>query len=534
MHSLQVLTSLLVTATGLAAGSGQSPSTDQIGSVHCRVISDIRDEAVNRARVTLYGGRLAEPITAYSDERGGSTFQGIPAGQYSLGIEKAGYFPLTGAKAIPVEVEAGSRAEMGEQVLVAMRSIEGSVSWATGDPADRVIVHALMIRRGAAVFWPGDARLVMTNARGEYRLEGLMPGRYVVFSYVLGLAEAGMRPKVAPPVYYPGQPEPSAGNAIDLRKSAEATGIKMILTEAAGVRVSGVVEPSASVPEGTSIFVGMQLNGSPAQPIAGTRTKAGAPFQIEGVPPGAYTMIIVPESRLDARSFYPLEVGNIPVTDLVIPFAEPKRIECDVKYRSGTIEHGSANSVTDSGHGPKCPEIRLLAQSDRLGLAGVMVSSADEKCQTRFEGAAPGETYHLRVLRAPTDAYVAMIRQAQRGLGGDPLSVTEGAGRVEIILKDDGATIHGRLITERKPSGGFVVLAPKDRAQPHLYRTAEVKRDGTFQLTAVAPGEYRAYALESNEEDAYLDEDYLRKYDKRATPLMVGSASTLKVALELP
>ena len=531
----QMLKIILMAGPGLLIGAGQSASGEQRVSIHCRIVSDIGDEAVNRARLTLSGSGLPEPLITYSSDKGDCLFEGVPAGRYNLGVEKAGYFPLTGGKSVEIEAAAGSTVNVGEIVLVAMRSIAGSVRWATGDPADRVIVHALLAKRAAASFRPGDARMVMTNSRGEYRLEGLLPGRYVVYSYTLGLADAGTRPRLALPVYYPDMSEPSSGSAIDLRESAEATGIDMALTEASGVKITGTVTASASLPEGFPIAVGMQINGSPAQPVIGTRTKIGARFQILGVPPGSYTMIIVPDSRPNLRSFYPLAVGSHPIVDLVIPFAESKSIHGAAEFQPRPRAQGSNRDGTDGGAtGESCPKFRLLAQSDKLGLFGVMVSETGENCQFRLDGAASGEAYNLTVLQGPKDAYMARVRQGQQELAGAPFSIAEGAGQVEILWKRDAATINGRLATNRNPIRGFIVLAPNDRARGHLYRTATVKRDGTFQLEVVAPGEYRMYPLEQNEEDAYLDGEYLRKFDKRSIPVSVGPGTTLAVTVELP
>ncbi len=59
-------------------------------------------------------------------------------------------------------------------------------------------------------------------------------------------------------------------------------------------------------------------------------------------------------------------------------------------------------------------------------------------------------------------------------------------------------------------------------------------RYSPFTSIRRAPGEYRMYPLEQNEEDAYLDGEYLRKFDKRSIPVSVGPGTTLAVTVELP
>lgn len=137
-------------------------------SVHCRLVDDINRAPVARARLTLSGGKLEEPLVAYTDDQGGCPFSKLPAGRYSLRVEKAGYFsflpgPGAGGKPIIVDAQNLPGVDLGDIVLVRMRNISGFIRWQSGDPADHIVVHALLVRRGKAAFRAGDARLFPTN-----------------------------------------------------------------------------------------------------------------------------------------------------------------------------------------------------------------------------------------------------------------------------------------------------------------------------------------------------------------------------------
>lgn len=512
---------------------GQAPPAGPTTTIQCRIVGDIGHRPVPRARLTLSGGRLGEPLVVYTNESGRAVFEGVPAGRYDLSVEKAAYFPLTGAKLIPVIADTPPRVELGDIVLVTVRSVSGSVRWKGGDPADRIIVHALLVKRGVAEFRPGDARLTMTNDRGEYRIEGLAPGRYVVYCYTQGMAQAGSKPRIALPVFYPDSSLPSVANAIDLRQTAEASEVTMTLEETTGVKVSGVIGPAPNLAEGASVLVGLHVTGSPAQPIAGTKTKIGVPFDFLGIPPGSYTVIVVAEQRPNMRTFYPLAVGTSPITDTKIPFVESRSLVGEVEFQARTPEASTQDSSTASVS--SCPKVRFLAQSDKFSLFSALFGATGDNCEFYLDGAALGETYKLTIFQGPPDVYVAKVTQAQQELSGAPFPVVEGGGRIHVVLKNDVSVVNGRLTNaQNRPVTGFVVLVPKDHTREHLFRTGVADTNGSFRLTAVPPGEYRAFAFEKNEEDSYLDEEYLRKFSRRAVPVSVEPRSEHNITLELP
>lgn len=107
--------------------TGAQP-TPQV-TVRGRVISDIANQPIARARLILSSEQLNEPISAYTDAHGEYVFKEIPAGRYSLSIERAGYFPLTGVNAVELIAEQPPGSDAGEQVMVAIRGISGSVIW---------------------------------------------------------------------------------------------------------------------------------------------------------------------------------------------------------------------------------------------------------------------------------------------------------------------------------------------------------------------------------------------------------------------
>jgi len=283
-------------ATLIAASSAQ---TNGPAAVRCRIVDDIHGTPIPNARLTLTGRSLIDPIVAESDTRGSCTLPGIPSGNYSLSVRKAGFFPVqsgvpNGAPSIAFVAHAPGDADLGTITLVSMRRISGMVRWQDEEPAAGVTVHALRVKGGKAALRSGEVPLTRTNDHGEFTIDRVPPGRYVVYAFIQGVAPGDhTRPEIALPVFYPGTPAPDTRSAIDLLNTPEITGLVLHLQEAAGVIVSGQVIPSISAPKGSTVHLGLFVPGSPAPPFAGTIAAAGDEFRIRDVPPGSYLLLSV-------------------------------------------------------------------------------------------------------------------------------------------------------------------------------------------------------------------------------------------------
>lgn len=222
-------------------------------------------------RISVGGGKLTEPTTSYTDTQGVGQIANLAPGRYSLSLEKAGYFPQargasSGYPAIDVAAESPGDVDAGDIVFTRMRAISGRVTWENGDPAEHVIAHALLVRRNRAEFRPGDSLLSPANEHGDFRIGNLKPGRYVVYSYTMGMASESASDPIALPVFYPGSPSPEIGAAVDLRTTDEVSHISMILRESEGVSVEGTFVASAALPEGSTAQVALMIVVSSTSP----------------------------------------------------------------------------------------------------------------------------------------------------------------------------------------------------------------------------------------------------------------------------
>lgn len=500
-------------------------------AITCRVVDDIEMKGVARARLSLLPSTGGGRITAFTGETGACTFPDVPPGEYVMNVEKAGYFPISGPKAIEF-TSVPPKTDLGDIVLGVMRSIQGTVRWKNGDPADNVIAHALVVRAGRGVFRPGDVRLAMTNERGEFRLENLRPASYLLYSYTLGF-RTDLPGRSALPVFYPDLPDPNPSGAIDLRKTKEAADLALTLQDMDGVSVSGTVTPSPQLPQGSPLYVGLMVPANPAQPFVGVQTEVGKAFQLQGIPPGNYILIMAGKNTPN-RSAFALTVGASPIAGMSFHFVDSHEIECGLEYDLAQPRDAPISPATPGNESVPSVDLssaRVWAMSEQLQMFGVLAGRVGSDGGTHLQGAVPGYRYALNI-EPPAGSYISRVMQAETELTGSPLQIGADDGRVRIVLRRDGGSLSGFLSDkDGKPTAGFVVLAPANRAKAHWLKTATPGGDGKFELTMIAPGKYNLFALPHNDNDSYLDEKYIERFPSTEITIAANAKQAIDVRL---
>ena len=131
----------------------------------------------------------------YTDEEGRYSFKGLPAATYMLtvnpGSHRAAYLgagygvasvgPGMGpfARPKPIELADGQQIDNINVSLIRGGAIVGTVTDASGDPAARVRIGALLVRRGMD---PAMVGSFTTDDLGQFRAFGLAPGDYILMA----------------------------------------------------------------------------------------------------------------------------------------------------------------------------------------------------------------------------------------------------------------------------------------------------------------------------------------------------------------
>jgi hypothetical protein len=106
--------------------------------------------------------------------------------------------------------------------------------------------------------------------------------------------------------------------------------------------------------------------------------------------------------------------------------------------------------------------------------------------------------------------------------------------RLEIVVAPGAPSVEGNVSNERLDPvpGAQVVLVPdRQRDRLDLFKAATTDSRGRFSFSNVAPGDYKVFAWEALEPNAYFDVELLRQADTRGKSIQVRESSPQTVDL---
>ncbi len=532
-----------------------------------------------------------------TDARGHFSFQNLAPGRYQIRAVRSGYFasPRSGTLSVgaPTTVTANATVVVGqvtpEIVMTMLRgsTVSGRVLDPRGQPASGLQISAYQLAYQENGRWaslaPVDSRT--TDDRGEYRLFSLPPGEYYI-----AVTPRRPRPEPSPQdayakTFFPGAVDARTVKAFTVAEGVDVTAVDFGIREGAttisgrGVRplldpygqpsprISSIilapVDPKSLIDVETIMVSNLATNQDDGQ------------FEIRGVLPGVYDLMAQTLDSAGRTIFARTRINVLDRTrDITLKFQPGievmARVTVDGAPPSFTMATQPAprGGVLDSAvteivraklvsrvpqpiTGAAAPVPRALEQptpSIRLnwvsmGSFSLFVTSAANGNSTfdptgvyRFPNVPEGR-YSLQATGLPLNAYVANVQIRDMSVLDSGFDAGNVSGLIEVKVNSNGAQVQGTVLDgAKKPfASARVALLPEQarRQNINLYKTALSVAIGNFNFVAVAPGEYKLFAWEAVPNNAWMNEEFMAKYEAGGQTVTVSSDAPAKIELKL-
>ena len=492
------------------------------------VVNVLTGEPIRRALVQIYMGPGQASLT---DDSGHFEFNGLPPGQASVTVQKPGFFSEGEAArkgSSPALVTVGPEADAIVLKLIPEAAIQGKIQSEDGEPIEAapVMAFALHINNGHKIWdQAGSAR---TDEYGEFRIANLTPDTYYLkagpkLRSSFPNARSATRQLGFAAAYYAGTPARESATAIELVPGQQFEA-RLLLKPEPLFHITGAIS-GLSDSQGTSVQVVNQYGEAVRVPVR--LNQETGEFQAN-VPAGSYLLRATTWSERGRPSSaeVPLVVHS-DVDRLQIALSPPHSIPVIVKLEP---VHRHERSELQS--------VRLVSVRFRVtdpARAAPEYSSNVEKTQNRLalviHDLAAGK-YSVEV-QPVGDWYVRQAQCGDTDLLKDQLTVLPGVQTppIEIVLRDDGATIKGKVdMGEEQKRAAVVVLPARAAEKAKMVWTSP---GGDFAESGLAPGEYDVIALDRGDALEYANPEVMSKYLTRGTHIALQADESRSISLDL-
>ena len=521
---------LFQTTTPRASISG---TVVDVGTVYFDPLLDARVELTRPS---------GSPMVSRTDANGRFVFSDLPAGRYRVSVTRDGYQRKSAA------IELGTGQQRNDVVLALdlAPTLFGHVRDPYNIPIANVLVEAIKV-----VYGPRSDRSVvsvesaLTDDLGEYHLYWLDPGEYYISAVPPEPKEGDAGPPACPsisapsnyaPTYFPGFRDPGDATPIRLCVGSNLSAFDFKLQPSSVVRLWGNISILSTGESVGTAITAIPAGGAASIQKIDVRSIAPGPnvpgrevgeFKFNGILPGTYVVsaeYLFGQQRLSVHRKVTL-----------------KTQECKLilKLAPGTSVSGSVSF--DSGPAQDLRSARVWLDSVDSDLPTPSVIAVNRIGQFEVTRVEPGD-YALRIVNLPGDVYLKSARSGELDIQTKPLHVEYASPEpIRVVLGADGGRMEGMVVDSGNHpfADADVVLVPDAarRNAPNQYRATESEADGRFTLRGIPPGDYKLFAWQNIEPNAYLNEVYMTGYEAlgspvRIAPNAVGSVSVRVIPMD--
>lgn len=251
---------------------------------------------------------------------------------------------------------------------------------------------------------------------------------------------------------------------------------------------------------------------------------ADGTFQVSNVIPGTYNLIAVQQAAgqtFSART--KVEVGFANVTNINLIVVAGIDIKGQIVAEDKTPTNFKLSNV----------RVQLQPTED-LPVGNSQAQVAEDGTFTLTS--VPAMSYKITV-SGVTGGYVVGGRYQNNDVMSEPLQVEQGqaAAALTIQVGFQPGTVTGDVRDGKDMpfQAATCVLVPTARNRIDLYKTASSDQNGKFTFSNVAPGDYKLFAWESVPSGAYEDATYMRPFEDKGKPVIIGKGATIPTQISV-
>ena len=561
-------------ALGRAGGRGnngeQAPPppptpTADLATIEGAVYNALGGTPLRKATINLNrqnGGPMPQGArrnySGASDASGHYAIAGIEPGTYRVNVTHTGYLGMSYNARRPdgpgTSLDLGRAQKMTGVYfrLTPHGVITGKITDEDGDPLENVQIQILHY-----VYNQGRKQLQVsggagTNDLGEYRISGIIPGKYYLCTIYRGgrfIMDSGIpagSQEDFVTTFFPGVTDFTAASPIEMGPGDQMQGVNLRLNKMHTVRVSGHVADNTAPPPPANLVNGqippgflpvngrLQLRLQPRSSIPAngmninTQVKADGSFEFPSVAPGSYNLIATNNQggRNGAHAVrQAIEVGDTNLEGVAIAINPGADVTGHVHYDGDAPQ--PLPSLT----------VRLTPREMNVGLPPPQPAKVQDDGSFHFEDVNL-ESYTVNI-NTPQSLYLKSVRSGNNDVLVSGLDLTNGAAPLDILLGLNPPQVGGTVVnaeTGQPAVAVTVVLMPREterQEQSYFYSTTNSDQYGNFTFSRVTPGEYQAYAWEDVQYGQWFDREWMKPYEGKGETLTAkeGSPVTLKLTM---
>jgi 5-hydroxyisourate hydrolase-like protein (transthyretin family) len=362
-------------------------------------------------------------------------------------------------------------------------------------------------------------------------------------------------PEVYLPVYFPGTTNVGAATTIELKPGTNFAGVNLTVVEARPARIRGQVLNAGQPARGAQVSI-FPRDTSAGVTVRSTAVNPDGTFEFRNIAPGAWEIAGTLNSAGPAAMVVGGPLGNAAGLNLAnaavaagrTPGEPRMAVRTSVDVGSTDIENLSLplelgfnvpGRVTIDGRtDPSLTTLRLQLQVDpNVPPLVLLPANPDSNGAFSFEGVTSG-MYRVVVNGLPRNTFLRSARLGGVDILNGGLRI-DGAprGALEIVLGTTPGTLDATVLDDRRMpvSAVTVVLVPDAQQQKRydVYRSATTDSSGRIHLDGVVPGDYKVYAWEDVEANAWTDPEYMRGYEGRGTSVRIDESGRASVEVKV-